>query len=157
MPKIFALRDRLQAVQEYLNDNEEELEIFPEKQHFSKGSFQHTKHLKSSLPLVESETNCVIGENDQGLFGEELGAEKSPLSSDEYIEEGCNNTKNDFNLKSDVTINVSRLQIEENPEEKERNNYQIKSAIETSINENNLPEKSQETSTYVPLNGKSNY
>ena len=65
MPKIFALRDRLQAVQEYLNDNEEQLEIFPEK-HFSKGS----RHLKSSIPLVESETHCTLEENANRIFGE---------------------------------------------------------------------------------------
>ena len=152
MPKIFALRDRLQAVQEYLNDNEEELEIFPEK-HFSKGS----RHLKSSIPLAESETNCTLGENDNRIFGDVLVAGPSTFSKEDYPQDGCNNTTNDVNLREEGLINVSRPLIEANLEENSTNNYQIKSAIETSNNENNLPEKSQKTSSYVPVNGKSNY
>ena len=151
MPKIFALRDRLQAVQEYLIDYEEQLEIFPEK-HFSKGS----RHLKSSIPSVESETNCTLGENDNRIFGEVLVAGPSTFNNEDYKQDGCNNTTNEYKLKEEDTINVSSPVIEENPEENSTNNYQIKSAIETSNNENNLPEKSQKTSSYVPLNGKSN-
>ena len=152
MPKIFALRDRLQAVQEYLNDNEEELEIFPEK-HFSKGS----RHLKSSIPLVESETNCTLGENDNRIFGEVLVAGPSTFYKEDYLQDGCNNTTNDNDPKEEGLINVSSPLNEANPEENSTNNNQIKSAIETSNNKNNLPEKSQKTSSYVPLNGKSNY
>ena len=58
MPKIFALRDRLQAVQEYLNDNEDELEIFPEK-YLTKNS----RDTKYSLPLVKSDPCSSLSEN----------------------------------------------------------------------------------------------
>ena len=152
MPKIFALRDRLQAVQEYLNDNEEHLEIFPEK-HFSKSS----RHLKSSIPLVETETNCTLEENANRIFEEVLVAEPNTFSKEDYLPDGCNNTTTDHDFREEGIINVTSPLMKENLEENSTNKYQINSAIETSINENNLPEKSQKTSFYVPLNGKSIY
>ena len=150
MPKIFALRDRLQAVQDFLIDTEEELQIFPDKQNFSKGN----NHLKCSLPLVETAPSCFSGENEIRIFGKELIVDEDPFSIDDHREEvKCCETKEDLSLRQNNVINDISNPLTESSLKISTDQYKIKSAIETSNYENNLPEKSQQTSPKF-LNGK---
>ena len=65
MPKIFALRDRLLAVQESLTGNEGELEIFPEKR------FKEDPSVPMyNGTITESSTNKSPGETSTPIFGE---------------------------------------------------------------------------------------
>ena len=146
MPKIFALRDRLLAVQEYLNDNEEGLEIFPEKS-FSKDP----RNPKYALPLVEAGPSCSLGENDNRIFGEELVAERTDFPSDDYIEKQCCDNQGNHNSAQDIS-KVTNPRLVDQFEVAIRLN-QRKSAIETSKNENELPTINQEISTNS-LSGK---
>lgn len=143
MPKIFALRDRLQAVQEYLNDNEEDLQIFPVKQPFV------NNHVTFPPLPLETVTSCSL-QDDQGQV---LGKDLIGNSSRNY-DGGFSNTDDDLKESQIITeiSEPSNPQLEENscvPE----NQYMINSAIETSHNENNLPEISQKQSPNA-INGK---
>ena len=143
MPKIFALRDRLQAVQEYLIDNEEDLQIFPVKQPFA------NNHVKFPPLPPETVTSCSL-QDDQGQgFEKDLIGNRSRNHDDEF-----NNT--DADLKESQIIN--EISEPSNPPLEEKlgvpeNHYKINSAIETSHNENNLPEISQKQSPNA-INGK---
>ena len=143
MPKIFALRDRLQAVQEYLIDNEEDLQIFPVKQPFAKN------HVKFPPLPPETVTSCSL-QDDQGQgFEKDLIGNRSRNHDGEF-----GNT--DADLKESQIIN--ELSEPSNPPLEEKlgvpeNQYKINSAIETSHNENNLPEISQKPSPNA-INGK---
>ena len=143
MPKIFALRDRLQAVQEYLNDNEEDLQIFPVKQPFA------NNHVTFPPLPPETVTSCSL-QDDQGQgYGEDLIGNRSRNHNDEF------NNK-DADLKESQIIN--EISEPNNPQLEEKlglpeNQYKINSAIETSHNENNLPEISQKQSPNA-INGK---
>ena len=143
MPKIFALRDRLQAVQEYLNDNEEDLQIFPVKQPFAKN------HVKFPPLPPETVTSCSL-QDDQGQgFEKDLIGNRSRNHDGEF-----GNT--DADLKESQIIN--ELSEPSNPPLEEKlgvpeHQYKINSAIEKSHNENNLPEISQKQSPNA-INGK---
>lgn len=143
MPKIFALRDRLQAVQEYLNDNEEDLQIFPVKQPFA------NNHVKFPPLPPETVTSCSL-QDDQGQgFEKDLIGNRSRNHDGEF-----GNT--DADLKESQIIN--EISEPSNPPLEEKlgvpeNQYKINSAIETSHNENNLPEISQKQSPNA-INGK---
>ena len=143
MPKIFALRDRLQAVQEYLNDNEEDLQIFPVKQPFA------NNHVTFPPLPPETVTSCSL-QDDQGP-----GFEKDLIGNGSRNHDGeFGNT--DADLKESQIIN--EISEPSNPPLEEKlgvpeNQYKINSAIETSHNENNLPEISQKQSPNA-INGK---
>ena len=143
MPKIFALRDRLQAVQEYLNDNEEDLQIFPVKQPFA------NNHVKFPPLPPETVTSCSL-QDDQGQgFEKDLIGNRSRNHDGEF-------GKTDTDLKESQIIN--EISEPSNPPLEEKlgvpeNQYKINSAIETSHNENNLPEISQKQSPNA-INGK---
>ena len=136
MPKIFALRDRLQAVQEYLNDNEEDLQIFPAKQPFA------NNHVTFPPLPPENDTSCSLEHDQVQGFGKDLIGNRSRNHD-------CEFRNADADLKESQIITEisepSNPHLEENlgvPE----NQYKINSAIETSHNENNLPEISQKQS-----------
>ena len=128
MPKIFALRDRLQAVQEYLNDNEDELEIFPEK-YLAKNS----RDTKYSLPLVKADPCSSLSENDIGLFGDDFIVKTAdPLNYKYANNPSCNHRGNHISEQYDI-YNATKPEDEDISGIATRPNTS-KSAIETSKN-----------------------
>ena len=150
MPKIFALRDRLQAVQEYLIDAEDELQIFPGK-HFPPAPAR--KELKCPLPLGERDLNSSLVANDIGTFKEALIPEEHFFKIDDIEHQD----EEVFNLTNNVPNQSLEILTDSQPKDESKvlisDEYQKQSAIETSTKQKELPEESHENSNKV-LMGK---
>ena len=95
MPKIFALRDRLLAVQESLTGNQEELEIFPEKRF--NGNLRAPKYNGN---IIESSTSDSSGETDTPTFAEDHQYGCKRLL-EQYLGYQCANEDNENNTQPD--------------------------------------------------------
>ena len=144
MPKIFALRDRLQAVQDYLIDTEDEFQIFPGKQLPQTPS---KKDLKCPLPLGERGLNVSLVDENIGVSEEKLITDEDPFDIDHIVnqkqvfapQENLCNQSHEILTNDSIIIpskDTSKVLISDE--------YRETSAIETSMNKKELPEESQE-------------
>ena len=154
MPKIFALRDRLQAVQDYLIDTEDELQIFPGK-HFPQPPPK--QDLKCPIALGERNLNTSLVEDNVATLENQLIAESHFLDIDDigHQEEVFTTSENKRNQSHENLTDGLICQPEDESKMLIPDEYQKQSAIETSLKEIELPEESQENSDKV-LNGKLN-
>ena len=156
MPKIFALRDRLQAVQDYLIDTEDELQIFPGKQ------FPQTppkKDLKCPLPLGERDLNVSLVDENIGVSEEKLIPDEDPFDIDHigHQIEVFAPRENLYNQSHEILTNDSIITPSKDTSKVLiSDEYRETSAIETSMNEKELPEESQEN-TKKRVIGKSQF
>ena len=144
MPKIFALRDRLQAVQDYLIDTEDELQIFPGK-HFPQAPLK--KDLQCPLPLGERDLNPSLVDENIGVSEEKLIPEDDPFDIDDigHQKEVFTPQENLYNQSHEILTCESIITPSKDKSKVLiSDEYRETSAIETSINEKELPEESQE-------------
>ena len=134
MPKIFALRDRLQAVQDYLIDTEDELQIFPGK-HFPQAPPK--KDLQCPLPLGERDLNPSLVDENIGVSEEKLIPDEDPFDIDYIVnqkqvfapQENLYNQSHEILTNDSIIIpskDTSKVLISDE--------YRETSAIETSMN-----------------------